>query len=109
MQALNSAVQAYIENADNFDGNPQLRINPVSFDIELVNGSGMMSEIEYSDEAVEDAAAAQGAATMDDTDFQASQDPDFYAVKRLLTRNAANFTVPDPKALAKIADYYFPA
>ena len=59
--------------------NPQLRVNPVTFDFTIVNGSDMLAEIEDSNEAVEDAAGAEGDADADEaaTDMQVKQNPDF--------------------------------
>ncbi|MBD5358255.1 MAG: hypothetical protein HDR88_14900 [Bacteroides sp.] len=99
-------VEEYIENFDRFDSNPQIRVNPALDRVTLVNGSDMLEEIEDSDEAVEDAAAADGAETEDASDYQASQNPDFYPVKKLLKTEGSGKTVPDKTAIKKIADQY---
>lgn len=99
-------VQEYIDNFDRFDHNPQLRVNVNGDSVELVNGSDMNDEVEDNDEAVENAAIAQGAATEEYTEFQVEQNPDFYAVKKLLRTTATDKTVPDALAIARIADSY---
>ena len=105
-RVLTDMVQEYIDNFDRFDSNPQLRVNPVTFRVDLVNGSDMMSEIEDSDEAVEDAAASQGMESDDATDYQVKQNPDFYPVKRLL-KAEGNTDVPSEAEIDKIVREYF--
>lgn len=63
--AVAGMVKIYLDNSYNFDENPQLRVNPVTFDFTIVNGSDMLAEIEDSNEAVEDAAGAEGDADAD--------------------------------------------
>lgn len=104
-KVLTDTVQEYINNFDRFDSNPQLRINPVSLSAELVNGSDMMEDIADSDEAIEDAAAAQGMANQDSTDYQAQQNPDYYPVKPLL-KHVGNTSIPDPLKIYRIATKY---
>ncbi len=103
---ISDLVEEYIENFDRFDSNPQIRVNPALDRVALVNGSDMLAEIEDSDEAVEDAAAADGAETEDASDYQASQNPDFYPVKKLLTITESGKTVPDKAAIKKITEQY---
>ena len=103
---LTDAVQMYIDNFDRFDNNPQLRVNPVSYRVDLVNGSDLINEIEDSDEAVEDAAASQGMESNDATDYQAKQNPDFYPVKPLLEPKG-NTDVPSKKKIEEIVKVYF--
>lgn len=103
---LVDAVQMYIDNFDRFDSNPQLRVNPVSLRVDLVNGSDLIAEIEDSDEAVEDAAASQGMANDDATDYQVKQNPDFYPVKKLLQPDG-NTDVPSEKEIDRIVREYF--
>lgn len=103
---LTDRVQEYIDNFDRFDSNPQLRVNPVSHMVDLVNGSDMLSEIEDSDEAIEDAAASQGMESDDATDYQVKQNPDFYPVKRLL-QPKGHTDVPSEVEIEKIVKQYF--
>lgn len=99
-------VNEYIENFDRFDHNPQIRINPATCAATLVNGRDMQLEIEDSDEAIEDAAAANGLETETAADFQASQNPDFYAVKELLLNTESGTTIPDKAAIHRCASKY---
>lgn len=99
-------VQLYIDNFYRFKDNPQIRINPSNLAVTLENGSDLLSEIGESDEALEDAAAAEGAANEDSTDFQVKQNPDFYAVASLVKVNDGNGT-PDAEAIERIVTRYF--
>lgn len=99
-------VKEYIENFDRFDSNPQIRVNPDSLQVELVNGSDFRAEIEDSDEAVENAAIAQGMETQESSEYQVKQNPDFYSVKKLL-KAAGDTDVPDKDAIAEIVTTYF--
>lgn len=105
-EKITRLVNEYIENFDRFDSNPQIRVNPATLSASLVNGRDMQLEIEDNDEAIEDAAAADGLETEDAADFQASQNPDFYAVKPLLSSKTANKTTPDAPAIRHIAANY---
>lgn len=98
-------IQDYIDNAGSFDSNPQLRVNPATLKIMLVKGQDMLAEIEDSNEAVEDAAGAEGSASEDASDFQVRQNPDFYAVKKMVKVNG-NTVVPDITAVNALADIY---
>lgn len=107
INVLREDVQNYIDNFDRFDGNPQLMINPDTLDIKLVNGSAMLDAIADSEEAVEDAAFAEGAETKEASDYQVTRNPDFYAVTKLLKPVSAHNSEPSEAALKKIADVYF--
>lgn len=98
-------VQEYIENRSFFDPNGQLRVNPVSLDQTIITGKAMYDEIEYADEAVEEAAGAQGDADESATDFQSAQDPDFYTASKLVKKTDKGLVV-DAEAVAKVADNY---
>ena len=100
-------VNEYIDNFDRFDSNPQIRVNPAKLSATLVNGSDMTAEIEDNDEAIEDAAAADGLATEDAADYQVSQNPDFYSVKQFLQVTPSGATIPNPVAIKNIAKKYF--
>jgi hypothetical protein len=107
--AVAGMVKIYLDNSYNFDENPQLRVNPVTFDFTIVNGSDMLAEIEDSNEAVEDAAGAEGDADADEaaTDMQVKQNPDFYSVRRLITTAPNGSYVPDEAQIDAIAALYF--
>lgn len=96
-------VNEYIENFDRFDSNPQIRINPATLAASLVNGRDMAAAVEDSDEAVEDAAAAEGLETEDAADFQAAQNPVFVAVKSLLKTTHSGTVVPSAAAIVAAA------
>ena len=47
--AIIKAVEEYIANFDRYDSNPQVRINPATLEVTLVNGSDSLAEVEDSD------------------------------------------------------------
>lgn len=104
---VNKIVGQYIQSFDLYDSNPQLKVNPVTLTIQLVNGSEMQTDIEYSDEAIEEAAGAQTPEYEDAMDAQARRNPDFYAVKRLLKKDANGKATIDQAAIEEIANIYF--
>lgn len=106
-KALSDLVQEYIDNFDRFDSNPQIRVNPELLYVEAIDGRAMLEGIGDSDEAIEDAAYAEGDETMSASDFQAKENPDFYPIKSLLKPNGPHSSIPDKDAIAKIADNYF--
>lgn len=103
---VTSLVDMYIENFDRFDSDPQIMVNPVSLDVRIVSEEDKLAQISDSDEAIENAAAAQGDETEQALDFQAKQDPEFYPVKKLLKNTSDKKTVADMKAIETIADNY---
>lgn len=107
IKTVTTQVQEYIDNFDRFDNDPQLRVNPELLFTDIVNGSDRLNGIGYSDEAVEDAAYAQGDETMSSSDYQASQDPDFFPVKELLKPVSSNKSEPDIEKIKIIAANYF--
>lgn len=102
-------LQLYINNAGRFDSNPQLRVNPATKAATIVNGSDMLAELADSDETIEDAAAADGLRDEDSTDYQASQNPDFYSVRMLIQDNPAGGSEPSLPAICQLAASYFAA
>lgn len=105
IRSIGRMIQLYIDNADRFDSNPQLRVNPATLEASVVNGSDMLAELENSNENVEIEAGAEGAGAQDDADFQAGRNPDFYAVSRLVSETADR-TRPDLAAIAELAESY---
>lgn len=104
--AITHAVMQYTKAPEFFDANPQLRINPATLEVISVNGKDYYKEIEDSDEVIENEAAADGDATEDAEDFQASRNPDFYSIKEyVITDNSGNME-PDMKAIDKLAAQY---
>ena len=102
VQAVTELVETYIENHARFDSDPQIRVNPVTFAVGLINGSEMQDEIADSVETVEDAAGAQGEASENATDYQVKQNPDFYAVSTLLTTSPTGVKAPDKDAINRM-------
>lgn len=100
-------VKEYMNDFSDFDSNPQIRVNPATLGLRLINGSEMLDELADSDERVEDAAGAQGAASEVATDFQVTYNPDFYPVKDLLKVEKGKPTVPDTVAIRAVAEKYF--
>ena len=107
VKAVTDLVQEYIDNWDRFDSNPQIRVNPELLYVEAIDGNAMLEGIGDSDEAIEDAAYAQGDETMSATDFQAKENPDFYPIKDLIMPAGHNVSVPDPAKINALADNYF--
>lgn len=106
IKAVTDLVQEYIDNFDRFDSNPQIRVNPELLYVEAIDGNAMLEGIGDSDEAIEDAAYAHGDESMSATDYQAKENPDFYPIKTLLKVSGPHSSVPDPEAIAKLADNY---
>lgn len=61
-KSLLDNINLYINNFYRFDSNPQLRVNPDTLAVTLVNGSDILKEIGDNDEAIEAAAASHGMA-----------------------------------------------
>lgn len=100
-------VKGYIANANAFDSNPQLRINPRSLTVGIINGSDMLAEIENSNEAIEDAAGVDGDMSEDAADYQVKQNPDFYPIKDLTIVAPSGITSPRMETIdALISKYY---
>lgn len=100
---VNDYINYYIGN----DKDPQIRINPLSLNTEFVASRDELLDIAYSNQAVEEAALADDEFTEESTDYQASQDPDYYAVKSLVRTDENGKTVADTKAINAIVDVYF--
>lgn len=100
-------VKEYMNDFSDFDSNPQIRVNPATLGLRLINGSDMLEEIADSDERVEDAAGAQGAASELATDFQVTYNPDFYPVKAMLKVEDGKRAEPDTEAIRRVAEKYF--
>ena len=110
IETVEYLVKEYISNPKVWGNNPQIRVIPsttVDYDIRLIDGSELLDEIDYDDAEVESAAAAQGEALEEGTDYQVKRTPDFYAVSRLLTWTPVGGRDADAKAIATLADNYF--
>ena len=106
IKKITSLLEVYVDNVESFDHNPQLRINPANFDLTIVNGSDMLKEIEDSNEAIEDAASADGAETEESADYQVKQNPDFYPAKKLVKETNDGKFIPDKKAITDYVSNY---
>lgn len=110
IETVGFLVREYISNPKAWGDNPQLRVVPsstVDFDLRLIDGAELLDEIAYDDEEVESAAAAQGEALEEGTDYQVKRTPDFYAVSRLLTWTPVGGRDVDAGAVESLADKYF--
>lgn len=104
---LTDVVNDYIQFYIGHDRDPQIKINPLSLNTEFVPAGDELRDIAFSDEAVEEAAAADEPASEDATDYQARQDPDYYSVKAFVKTDADGKTYADKKAIEAVADVYF--
>ena len=109
IESVARMLQLYISNSKSFESNAQLRVNPATKAATIVNGSDMLAELADSDETIEDAAAADGLRDEDATDFQASQNPDFYSVRMLIQDNPSGGEEPSMPAICQLAASYFAA
>lgn len=100
-------VAEYNEERDVYGADPRLRINPVSLLASILDNDDFYKEIEDADEAVENSAAADGAAEEEYDDFQAGQNPDFYPLKNFVKDDGEGNPVPDSDKIARLADKYF--
>lgn len=105
--AVTNSVQLYIDNFDQFEPDPQLRIDPVNFYAEPISGRDFANAVEDADEAIENAAYADGMADETAMDFQASENPDFYPIRELVERKDGK-VIPSATAISKIVSHYFP-
>lgn len=104
---VTTLVERYIQDFDSFDSNPQLKVIPVTLNATIVNGSEMYTDIEYSDEVIENGAAADRPDAEDAQDAQARRNPDFYAVKKLLKKSTEGKAVPNTEAIEEVVNIYF--
>ena len=107
VETVTGLVWEYINNEDMLGKNAQIRINPQSLFIDLFSEKEFLEGLADSEEAIEDAAYAEGAETEDAADYQVSQNPDFYPVSTLTMKNAEGKTVPSKEAVESVAANYF--
>lgn len=100
-------VREYLNDPKQFGPNYQIKVNPSSLMVTLADNTDMLDSIEYSNEAVEEAAGADTGAYEDAMDSQARQNPDFYPVSRFFRHVGENHVVPDADAIEAVADEYF--
>lgn len=100
-------VREYLNDPKQFGPNYQIKVNPSSLMVTLADNTDMLDSIEYSNEAVEEAAGADTGAYEDAMDSQARQNPDFYPVSRFFRHVGENHVVPNTDAIEAVADEYF--
>ena len=105
-QSVIDLVNNYIDNFYEFDGNPQLRVNPELLLVEIENGYALLDDIDYSNMVIEEAAYVGGDRSESDDDNHAKQDFDYYPVKNFITVTDGKGTV-NIDAVNKLADKYF--
>lgn len=108
VNAIVHAVTLYTNSPEYFDADPKLRINPATFDVVAVNGKDALSDIAFSDEAIEDGAYAEGDATESASDYQASRNPDFFAIREYIRTDKDGHIHPDKRKIETLAKSYFP-
>ena len=106
-KAIRDNVEFYIGNFYRYDSNPQLRVNPDTLGMELVNGTDMLEGIGDNDEAIESAAASHGMAWQEASDEQVSRNPVYYSIKSLLEAVSDDKTLPNEKEIENIVGVYF--
>lgn len=107
IKSVEYQVKKYIYLADEYGENAQIRVNPPLLLVDLLDNKGYQRAIDFSDEAIENAAYAEGDETMSAGDYQATQDPEFFPVSTLIRHIGANQLEPDFDAINKVADRYF--
>lgn len=105
--ALEKLVTLYMGDFTRYDSDPQIVVTPATLFVDLVNGRERLTDIADSEEAVEDAAAADKPETEDATDYQARRDQDYYPVKSLLHKNSEGCAEINNEAVEKIVNVYF--
>lgn len=105
-EAIVHAVTLYTNSPEYFDSNPKIRINPDTLDVTVVNGRDALKGIGFNDEAIEEEALVDGDASESAADFQASQNPDFYAVKDYVRVNSEGKQEPDKAKITRLAKTY---
>lgn len=106
-EAVTGLVWVWLNNRDLQGENAQIRVNPELLYVDLFTQEEFLQGLACSQEAVENAAYAHDAAQYEAMDYQAAQNPDFYPAKTLVKKDAGGKEVPDPAAVAALADNYF--
>lgn len=107
IKAVGDLVRTYIECHDRYDSDPQLRVNPSTLNVGLINGREMQAEIDDANATIDAAAGAEGAMEEESADFQVTQTPDFYPIKQLVVATPGSTVAPDANAIISIANIYF--
>lgn len=106
-EAVKGLVYVFINNQDMLGKDAHLRVNPELLTIDVVKEQDCLAGLADSEEVIEDAAYAHGAETEDASDYQASQDPDYYPMKTLVMKDAEGQSIPDDRAIEELAKNYF--
>ena len=108
IENINTTLRRYLNATEYYGPDPQLSVNPVTLYVDLATDATRTAGLADSEEALEDAAAAQGDASEAATDFQARENPDYYPVSQFLKYTSGAPTVPDTAAVAALALSYIP-
>ncbi len=99
-------IREYIGNSYNEHSDFKLRINPDTLSVSVITENQMLSDIEDSNEAIEDAAAAERAESKEAADLQASRNPDFYPIKDFIKISSGGKMDLDYDAIDSLARKY---
>ena len=84
----------------------KLSINPESLFVSVITEDEMLSDIADSNEAIEDAAAAERPESEDAMDYQVTQNPDIYPVADFEKSTPTGQVVLDMEAIRAVAAKY---
>lgn len=107
VEAVKGLVYVYINNEDMLGKDAQIRVNPVLLTVDIETADQFHQSLADSEEAIENAAYAYGGENEEATDYQASQNPDFYPIRTLLKSVSGQKDEPDTEAIECLADNYF--
>lgn len=107
-ETLRNIVSNYIDNYNEIGADALIGINSVTGYISVYVGDDIQSDIADSVEAIEEAAAADNPEAEDAADYQAKQNPDFYALSRFIERNPDGNLKPNTRAISHLVTTYFP-
>lgn len=100
-------VREYLNDPKPFGPNCQIKVEPVSLMVTLADNTDMLDSIEYSNEAVEEAAGADTETYEDAMDSQARRNPDFYPIGHFIRSAGENRVAVDGDAIETVANEYF--
>lgn len=106
INAVRDLVARYISEKDSFGEFAHLRVNPALLTVAIDTSDQFQQDIADSDEAIEEAAYAEGDENESATDYQNRQNPDYYLMSRLVRINKET-AEPDMKAIDRVAANYF--
>lgn len=106
IQEVTDLVNEYIGDFTCYGSDAQISVIPETRQPSLCSFADRTAAVEDSDEVVENAAIAEGAATEEYEDYQVTRNPDFYPVDSLFTVKEGQGT-PDAAAIRRLADRYF--